>query len=584
MATTAKTKKDVEQLSSSDRLWDSLNHTYGLQREEIGRNYDKAYSQADRQALSRGMQRSSYNAANLANINQQRNNALEQNYANQIADYENRLTQQEQQDLENERWEKQFNEGVRQFNENLAATREENEKNRAFQTAEREAQQGWQSSENALGRAFTTAEREAQQGWQSGENALSRAFTTAEREAQQAYQSGENAINRAYNTQEREAQQAWQTAENQQNRAYNTAEREAQQAYNTAERIAQQNYNSAENAANRAWQSEQTAAQQAWQSNENALNRDYNTAERIAQQIYNTSERVAQQGYNTAERIAQQNYQSGENALTRAENARQFNEQMGYNYAQADRSADQWERSFAQDNMTADQKLAASYVAAIAEQGGIPSDELLARAGLSRADAEAMRKGGSTSGSGGSGGTGGNPDGSNPPTTNPNDLFNDPTGGTETPGSTTPKLSKEELLSTLQTADKKLYEEMFGKSGEKPTSELANLSDDQKKRLQQAFEEYMENPNVVRDFSPSDKTSFYFTNDLTVPWTYAGPTDTTQTYGVSANTVDIANSPANRLTSRVRDTNIIDPNAKTAEERFGSSKKREKTYWEWDFD
>ena len=55
MATTAKTKKDVEQMTTSDRLWDSLNHSYGQQREEIGRNYDKAYSQADRQALSRGM-------------------------------------------------------------------------------------------------------------------------------------------------------------------------------------------------------------------------------------------------------------------------------------------------------------------------------------------------------------------------------------------------------------------------------------------------------------------------------------------------------------------------------------------------
>ena len=350
MATTAKTKKDVEQMSSADRLWDSLNNTYGQQREEIGRNYDKAYSQADRQALSRGMQRSSYNAQNLANINEQRNRALDQNYSNQIADYENRLTQQEEKDAENERWEKQFNEGVRQFNENLAAQREE--------------------------------------------NALSRAFTTSEREAQQAYQSGENALNRAFNTAEREAQQGWQSAENQANRAYNTAEREAQQG---------------------------------WQSAENALNREYNTAERVAQQIYNTSEREAQQTYNTAERVAQQGYQSGENALKRAENARQFNEQMAYNNAQAERAADQWERQFAQENMTADQKLAASYVAAIIEQGGDPSDALLARAGLSREDADAMKK--QTSSGGGSGGGNGGNGGNNPPTMNPNDLFNDPTAG-----------------------------------------------------------------------------------------------------------------------------------------------------------
>ena len=566
MATTAKTKNDVEQMKSSDRLWDSLNHTYGLQREEIGRNYDKAYSQADRQALSRGMQRSSFNAQNLANINEQRNRALDQNYSSQIADYENRLNQQEQQDLENERWEKQFNEGVRQFNENLAATREENALNRAFQTSEREAQQGWQSNENALGRAFTTAEREAQQAYQSGENALSRAFTTAEREAQQAYQSGENAINRAYNTQEREAQQAWQSAENQQNRAYNTAEREAQQAYNTSERIAQQNYNSAENAANREWQAGQTAAQQAWQSGENALNRDYQTREREAQQAYNTAERAAQQAY-----------QSNENALTRAENARQFNEQMAYNNTQADRSADQWERSFAQDNMTADQKLAASYVAAIAEQGGIPSDELLARAGLSREDAMAMRKNAKSSGSSGS--TGGNPDGSNPPTTNPNDLFNDPTGGTETTGDTTQKRTKAEMLELLGTADDRLYEKMFGPSATSPISSIADTADEE---LAAAFAEYMNDPEAYKKANNLQVVDF--SGKSPTGWTDEGPYDSTQTVGVAMNTNDIANSPANRLTSRTRDKNVVDPNAQTAEERFGSSKKREKTYWEWDFD
>lgn len=502
MATTAKTKNDVEQMKSSDRLWDSLNHTYGLQREEIGRNYDKAYSQADRQALSRGMQRSSYNAANLANINQQRNTALDQNYQNQIADYENRLNQQEQQDLENERWEKQFNEGVRQFNENLAATREENALNRAFQTSEREAQQGWQSGENALGRAFTTSEREAQQGWKSGENALNRAYNTAEREAQQAYQSGENAINRAYNTAEREAQQNWQSAENQTNRIYNTAEREAQQAY-----------------------------------------------------------------------------QSAENALSRAENARQFNEQMAYNTAQADRSADQWERSFAQDNMTADQKLAAGYVSAIVANGGIPSDELLARAGLSRADAEAMRDGTkSGGGSGGSGGNGGN--GGNNPAGNPNDLFNDPTGGVngDTNG-TAAKRTKAEMVELLGTADDRLYEKMFGPSATSPVSSIADVADEE---LAAAFQEYMNDPEAYKkahnlqvvDFSGKSPTG----------WTDEGPYDSTQTYGVAMNTNDIANSPANRLTSRVRDENIIDPNAKTAEERFGNQKKREKTYWAWDFE
>lgn len=511
MATTAKTKKEVEQMNTSDRLWDSLNHSYGLQREEIGRNYDKAYSQADRQALSRGMQRSSYNAQNLANINEQRNNALSQNYSNQIADYENRLTQQEQLDKENERWERQFAEGQRQF----------------------DAGQQLQREENALNRAFQTSEREAQQGWQSGENAL--------------------------------------------NRAFNTSEREAQQNYNTSERIAQQQFSSAENAAARDWQAGQTAAQQAWQSGENALNRAYNTAEREAQQTWQTGENERNRAYNTAERIAQQSFQSGENALSRAENARQFNEQMAYNQAQADRSADQWERSFNQDNMTADQKLAASYVAAIAEQGGTPSDALLARAGLSRADAEAMRKGGKSSGSGGSGTSTSNP-GSNPPS-NPNDLFNDPTGNPAgTPAGTTPTLTKEEMAERLRGADGKLYEEMFGPSAEPMTSVASQFSDEQKEMLKRQFQEYMEDPYAVVDFTPEDGNNFRTTRNPSVVWTEAGPTDLTQVYSAAFNTNDIANDPAVRLTSRTRDTNIIDPNAETAEERFNSTRKRKKNY------
>ena len=73
--TTARTQQDVDNMSKKDRLWDSLNYSYGLKREDSERQYDKAYSQADRQALSRGMQRSSYNAQNLANINQQKINA-----------------------------------------------------------------------------------------------------------------------------------------------------------------------------------------------------------------------------------------------------------------------------------------------------------------------------------------------------------------------------------------------------------------------------------------------------------------------------------------------------------------------------
>ena len=48
-----------------------LQATYDKQREASRKNYAQMYSQADRQMLSRGMQRSSYAAQTLANISEQ---------------------------------------------------------------------------------------------------------------------------------------------------------------------------------------------------------------------------------------------------------------------------------------------------------------------------------------------------------------------------------------------------------------------------------------------------------------------------------------------------------------------------------
>lgn len=54
-----------------------LQATYDKQREQSRENTALTYSAADRQALSRGMQRSSYNNATLANINLKGNEALQ---------------------------------------------------------------------------------------------------------------------------------------------------------------------------------------------------------------------------------------------------------------------------------------------------------------------------------------------------------------------------------------------------------------------------------------------------------------------------------------------------------------------------
>lgn len=250
MATTKEkkplTKEEVDQQDSKTRLWQSLDESYGQQREQSNEAYDKAIAQTDRQALSRGMQRSSYNNATLANLQNQKVKAQNDITSAQIADYQGRLAQQE-----------------------------EAEAARAFQTSEREASQEFQAAQNALAREFQTSERIGSQQYQSGENALNRAFNTSEREATQAYQSGENALNRAFTTSEREAQQRYQSGENALNRAFSTSEREAQQQYQ-----------SGENAIARAFQAEQNAANQAWQSGENALNREQSQNQFNTQMAY----------------------------------------------------------------------------------------------------------------------------------------------------------------------------------------------------------------------------------------------------------------------------------------------------------
>ena len=103
MATIAKTKQDVEGMSARDRLWDSLQHSYGKQIEETGKSYDKLSSQTERQALSKGMQRSSLLGQYLAQIGEQKIKAQNTIYDNMIADFENRRSALEQQEAEAER-------------------------------------------------------------------------------------------------------------------------------------------------------------------------------------------------------------------------------------------------------------------------------------------------------------------------------------------------------------------------------------------------------------------------------------------------------------------------------------------------
>lgn len=72
---------------------EGLQATYDKQREASAKQYAQNYSQADRHALSRGMQRSSYNGQTLANINQQASEA-QQNIWDAQAAAEGNIDQQ----------------------------------------------------------------------------------------------------------------------------------------------------------------------------------------------------------------------------------------------------------------------------------------------------------------------------------------------------------------------------------------------------------------------------------------------------------------------------------------------------------
>lgn len=195
---TKKTKEQVDQQSAKDRLWESLDYSYGKKAEQVGESYDQAISQQDNALLKRGMQRSSYGAQTRANLLDKKAQAIGDVESEKIADYQNRATALEQQELENERWERQFAENQRQYNEGQAFTAEQNALNRAFQSSERESQQQYQSGENAIAREFQASQTAQQQQWQSRENELSRQQSQSQFDTQLAYQKERNAVEDAF--------------------------------------------------------------------------------------------------------------------------------------------------------------------------------------------------------------------------------------------------------------------------------------------------------------------------------------------------------------------------------------------------
>ena len=203
----AVTAADVNDQDARTRLWQSLNYTYGKQREESDKQYAQAIAQADRQALGRGMQRSSYNAQTLANLRQKGIEANNDIAAAQIADYQNRIGQIEQQEKEDERWERQFAEGQRQYNESIGLQREQFEENKAnnawsqgFQQAQADqSQANWQAQFNA-GREDAA---QSQANWQTSFDYQQKQDAQSQQNWQAQFDASQQAA--------AQAQQNWQT-------------------------------------------------------------------------------------------------------------------------------------------------------------------------------------------------------------------------------------------------------------------------------------------------------------------------------------------------------------------------------------
>ena len=161
MATTAvRTRETVENENARDRLWNSLDYSYGKKREASDRAYDKEQSAASRNMLKRGMQRSSYAAQTVANIGQEKIRAQGDIYDQQIAEYGNRLQEIERQEKQDEQWERQFAEGQRQFNENMGFQKDRaatQDKQWAAEFGETQKQNQWQ-------RDFSSQQFEYQKG------------------------------------------------------------------------------------------------------------------------------------------------------------------------------------------------------------------------------------------------------------------------------------------------------------------------------------------------------------------------------------------------------------------------------------
>ena len=110
----------INRQDAATRLWQSLKSTYGDAINESNKAYQQNYVNADLQAQSRGMGRSSYNNQTLANINTEKANAANRLNSEMIAAYQQGLNALEQQQQEQANWQAQFDQSNQQFSQQMA--------------------------------------------------------------------------------------------------------------------------------------------------------------------------------------------------------------------------------------------------------------------------------------------------------------------------------------------------------------------------------------------------------------------------------------------------------------------------------
>ena len=148
--------------------------------------------------------------------------------------------------------------------------------------------------------------------------------------------------------------------------------------------------------------------EQAWQSGENQKNREAQEALTRLEQEFQSGENAKNRELQEYLQTLSQAFNAEQNALNRQMETEQFNANMAFQQSEAARNQSNWEISqafaekqweaqqaqwreeFDYNKMSTDQKLYYNYIMKALEVRGNVSDEMLAKAGISRADFNAM--------------------------------------------------------------------------------------------------------------------------------------------------------------------------------------------------